>query len=331
MNRLLVTCGPTATGKTRLALHLSKVFNGEVVSSDSRQVYKGMDIGTGKDLPKGARFRISDLRFKNEKIGYYELNRMRIWGYDLVEPKDDFSVSKYVEIAEKIVANIWKRRKLPILVGGSGLYIKGLVDGIPTASIPKNESLRKSLENKNSDELFDLLAQLDPVKAASLNMSDKQNPRRLVRAIEVAFYTSKNPNTSINRFIKSDYEVLFIGLSVPKEILYKRIKKRVFQRVKLGIEDEITKLLTQGIDWGKPAMQSLGYGVWRDYLTHKSTKKEVIEKWIRDEQNYAKRQLTWFKKDSRIRWLDISKMGWEKSVEKTVGEWHNRKSLIFKN
>ena len=142
MNKLLVICGPTSTGKTTLAVDLAKKFNGELISADSRQVYKGMDIGTGKDLPKGAKIKLPWF----QKYGYYELNGVKIWGYDLAAPRHEFNVAQYIKFAERLISDISKRGKTPILVGGTGLYIKAVIDGISTASIPKNNLLRKNLE-----------------------------------------------------------------------------------------------------------------------------------------------------------------------------------------
>src|SRR3989344_2658803 len=191
MIKLLVICGPTATGKTSLALHLSEVFNGEIISADSRQVYRGMDIGTGKDLPVISNYQFPITNLKKQNIGCYKIKGINVWGYDLVKPNEDFSVGQYIAIAENIIENIHDRKKLPIIVGGTGLYIKGIVDGIPTADIPKNMELRKSLENKDTSELYDNLVSLDPAKALSLNKSDSKNPRRLIRAIEVVKYLEK--------------------------------------------------------------------------------------------------------------------------------------------
>jgi tRNA dimethylallyltransferase len=134
-SKLLVICGPTSTGKTILAISLAKKFNGEIVSADSRQVYKGLDIGTGKDLPKNAKIKYLWMK----KFGFYEIKGIKIWGYDLADPRHSFSVSQYLRFAERVISDISKRGKLPILVGGTGLYIKGVVDGIPTAEIPKNK------------------------------------------------------------------------------------------------------------------------------------------------------------------------------------------------
>ena len=326
MKQLLIICGPTGIGKTKLALHLASKFNGELVSADSRQIYRGMDIGTGKDLPVNSKLQIPNYKLGKQSIGFYEIEGVKIWGYDLVDPTEEFSVFRYVTVAEKIIENISSRGKLPILVGGSGLYIKGVVDGIETIAIPRNMSVRKSLAGKNTDELFEILASLDSAKAASLNVSDKKNPRRLIRAIEIAYYKSENPKTSMNRFMKvPKYETLFIGLTAPRDNLDKRIEKRVLKRLNLGIEDEIQKLLKLGINWEDQSMQSLGYRQWRDYLIHKKTKNEIVEKWTKDEQNYAKRQFTWFNKDKRIIWFDVSKKNFRAGVEKLVKEWHNRK------
>jgi len=311
--RLLVICGPTATGKTKLSLHLSKLFGGELVSADSRQVYKEMDIGTGKDLPANSQFTI----FNSQLGGFYEIDGVRIWGYDLISPKKEFSVAQYIKIAERVIEEIWKRGKLPVLVGGTGFYIKGVIDGIGTASIPKNLKLRESFKEKSSSELFEILANMDPVKAASMNTSDRKNPRRLVRAIEIA---SSNFKVQTSKF-KAD--VLFVGVTAPKEVLYRKIEKRVEERLKKGIEEEIIKLLTLGVSWESQAMNSLGYKQWRQFFRDgKRDNQKVIEKWTTDEKNYAKRQIAWFKRDKRVNWFDSSKKNFARDVEKLVGKWY---------
>ena len=230
----IVILGQTATGKSDLAVKIAKKLDGEVISADSRQVYKGMDIGTGKDIPKGFEYkrslrlrqRISNLEFKGDEVGYYSDGVTRVCGYDLVEPTKGFSVSQYISIANKILKDIWKKKKLPILVGGTGLYIKAVVDGIATAEIPRNQELRESLDGKHPEELFELLASLDPLRSALMNASDRKNPRRLVRAIEIAKnkFKFKNQKQSIN--------ALFIGITAAKEILNKRIEHRVEERLK---------------------------------------------------------------------------------------------------
>jgi len=320
MKKLLVVCGPTATGKTSLAIALAKKFNGEVISADSRQVYKGMNIGTGKDLPKN-----SKLEIKNSKLGgSYKVDGVSIRGYDIADPKKGFSVGQYIKIARTIIGNIWARGRLPILVGGTGLYIKGVVNGIPTAHIRPNIKLRKSLANNTKEELFETLATIDPLKAASLNSSDRQNPRRLIRAIEVGLQ-SKQKTVSMNRFMDTGSDVLFIGLAAPKGRLFERIGERVDERIRAGIEKEIKTLLASGVKWGSRAMDSLGYRQWEEYFKKPGeiSKEEVITAWKAEEHKYAKRQMTWFKKDKRIEWFDISRPGFKKSVENLVQKWYS--------
>lgn len=315
MNKLLIICGPTSTGKTLLATLFAKKYNGELISADSRQVYKGMDVGTGKDLPKNPK----PQKQKGHEYGYYKLSNTRIWGYDIADPKKGYSVVSYIKIARGIIKNIWERGKLPILVGGTGLYIKGVVDGIATAQVKPSLKLRKSLENKYSEELFEILATSDPVKAANLNLSDKKNPRRLIRAIEVSLDKSKAKTQSLGL----ESSVLFVGLSAPKDELSRRIEERVQKRVKAGIEKEIKNLISLGVKWGSQSMDSLGYRQWRGYFDGKNTKEEAIESWKAEEKKYAKRQITWFKKDKRINWFDLTSPRFEKSVEKLVRKWYS--------
>lgn len=300
MKKLLVICGPTASGKTSLALHLAKVHKGELLSADSRQVYVGMDIGTGKDKPIG----------------------VPIWGYDITSPTEEFSVSQYLEAANSFVKNIWKRKKLPIVVGGTGLYIKGLTDGIPTSQVPPNKILRAELENKSAKELFELLKIKNPGRAGSMNDSDKKNPRRLVRAIEVS---EQIPNSKLQitntQIIPEDF--LFVGLFAPKEVLNQRIQKRVEDRIAQGLLKEIKNLLDSGVNWDMQSMNTLGYKEWRDFFEGKVTKEQVIKRWMLDEIQYAKRQITWFKKDKRINWFDITKKTWKSEVEILVRKWNN--------
>ena len=311
MRKLLVVCGPTATGKSSLAIFLAKKFKAEIVSADSRQVYKGMDIGTGKELPVGS---------KLWKEGYYKIDGVRVWGYDIADAKKGFSVAQYIKFTRTIIENILNRGKLPILVGGTGLYIKGIVDGIATAQFRPNPKLRKSFSEKTPEELFEILAQVDALKAGSLNSSDRKNPRRLIRAIEVAL---NKPKLKDQR-TELDADTLFVGLYVPKEVLEKRIDLRVDRRIQLGIENEIKSLLLSGVKWGSQAMDSLGYRQWEKYFKNpdKTSYQEAIDRWKTEEHGYAKRQMTWFKKDKRIKWFDVNVPDFEKSVEKLVKIWY---------
>jgi len=320
MKKLLVICGPTSTGKTSLAIEVAKQLNGEIVSADSRQVYKMMSIGTGKDLPRDSRFMIPDSRLG----GYYEIEGVRVWGYDLADPKGEFSVAQYLKIAHRIIDDISKRGTLPILVGGTGLYIKGVIDGIGTASVPKNNKLRKNLEGKSVDELYENLSQLDSLKAGSLNSSDKKNPRRLIRAIEVAQYQlTKKTMPSAHHTIGDSFDVMYIGLTAPKEFIDRKIVKRVIERLDNGIKTEIENLLKNGVSWDNQAMMAMGYGLWRDYFEGDVSEDQILTEWARDEVQYAKRQMVWFKKDDRIKWFDITGPEYPDNVESLIKKWYD--------
>ncbi|KKQ95882.1 MAG: tRNA delta(2)-isopentenylpyrophosphate transferase [Candidatus Woesebacteria bacterium GW2011_GWB1_43_14] len=304
INKLLVICGPTATGKTKLAARLAKKLNGEIISADSRQVYQGFDIGTGKDF---------DL-----------LKEMKFWGYDLVGSREEYSVAQYIKFARKTVENICARGKLPIIIGGTGLYIKGLIDGIETSRIKKNLNLRVTLRDKSAAELFDILESVDIAKARSLNESDKRNPRRLIRAIEIS-KSNLDLRLSNTELTKTNYDLLMIGLGASKGDLNENIKERVIKRVDAGIKEEISGLLKSGVSWDDQSMSSLGYRQWKPYFEGKVGQKEVIDNWIRAERQYAKRQMTWFKRDKRIRWFDVHENSFEKHVEDLVQKWYSVK------
>lgn len=304
MKKVLVVCGPTATGKTFLALKLAKKFNGELISADSRQIYRGLDIGTGKDLRKIPKW-------------------ATVWGYDLAGPKEEFGVSKYIAFANKAIEDIWSRDKIPILVGGTGFYIKGVIDGIPTVDVPRNKKLRERLSEKTSEDLYEMLSQIDAIRAGSLNSSDKRNPRRLVRAVEVATWMIDN-SKKLPKGNEShrDRSVLFIGLCAEKEILFKNIERRVEKRVGAGLEREIRGLLSSGVTWRMQSMSSLGYRQWKDFFKNKKSKEVVIDDWKKEEKRYARRQITWFKKDRRLHWFDITEKKLINNVEILVKKWY---------
>lgn len=319
MQKILVICGPTATGKTSLALILAKKFNGEIVSADSRQVYKGMDIGTGKDLPSHSKFEI-----RNSKLGgFYIVKNIPLWGYDLVDSKKEFSVSQYVKIARRIIEDIKKRNKLPILVGGTGLYIRALIDGIDSVDVPKNDLLRKKLEGKPSEEIFEILKEADSLRASLLNNSDKKNKRRLIRALEIAEFKKLGKKIKVKPCLKNNNDVFFVGLTGNVEILNKNIKARVFQRIENDFLEEIKNLIKDGFLQSPQAVNTLGYKQWLENRSNKGTLEEFVNTWEIAERKYVKRQLTWFKKDTRLQWFDIGNLGFEKMIEKMIQKWYD--------
>jgi len=336
MNKLLIICGPTATGKTQLGINLAKKFNGEIVSADSRQVYKGMDIGTGKDLPK---FSIFNFQFsiKNKfRIGYYKMVGIKVWLYDVAEPDYRFNVADYVECATQVIQDIWQRKKLPILVGGTGFYIKALIDGIETLGVSPDWELREKLRNLEIEKLREILKEIAPERLKEMNESDRNNSRRLIRAIEIA---REIPNSKIqipNKFQIPNFKfenVLFVGLMAPYKVLYERIDRRVEERVKQGIIEEIQKLIEKGYNWENSALgATIGYREWKPYfmnfINSKSgtqslkLREEIIKRWKYNEHGYARRQITWFKKEKRIKWFEISQPDWPVEVVNFVKNWY---------
>ncbi len=329
--KVLVICGPTATGKTKLAVHLIKSlfksagdYLADIISVDSRQVFRRMDIGTGKDLPSGSKLMFPDSYFEKMGIGFYLIEGVRVWGYDLAEPDEEFSVSSYLNKVKLIIKFILGRKKMPVLVGGSGLYLKSLIDGIETIVIPKNEILRERLSSLSIRELFDRLVKINPKKAASLNLSDRNNPRRLIRAIEISQWLLNN-NKSLDDLkvglFNGSTEFLFIGLFAPKEKLSGLIEKRVLERWNSGFKEEVLNLLRNGVPWSCQSMSSIGYKNIRDLLEGIKNEQQFLLEWISDEISYAKRQMTWFKKDKRIKWFNVSE-NFFKEVEEEVLKWY---------
>lgn len=317
MNNLLIVCGPTATGKTNLALKLAKQFQGEIVSCDSRQVYKEMDIVTGKDLPKGIKPEMASVTVKLHLPVYY-LDGIPVWMYDVVLPHEDYSVSHFKQHATEVIADIHKRGKLPILVGGSGLYIDALVYGIETSTIPRNDQLRKQLDNMFVVDLQQMLQSLSPSSWEGLNNSDKNNPRRLIRKIEMLKSGVKEQITTNN------YKTLWLGLSLPKELLEKNIIKRVQQRIEQGALEEVKKIV-QAYTFSVKALDTIGYKEWREFLQNSTdlNYQKAINDWQTHEIQYTKRQMTWFKRKKDIVWLNMSDTDSENIARKHVQTWYN--------
>jgi tRNA dimethylallyltransferase len=334
-SKLLIICGPTSTGKTSLALNLARKFDGEILSADSRQVYIGMDIGTGKDVSSNFQFPISNfqLQIKSDhyQYGYYEIDGVKIWGLDIARPDQDFSVSHFVIYAKTVMADILKRGKLPVVVGGTGLYIKAIIDPPETIDIPQNKELRMNLYKRSLEELKNLLQLENSQKWESMNNSDRNNPRRLIRAIEVAKYLKlKKADTAIpvfsgkkfeNESDKHDYYL--IGLAVDGELLKQKINNRINKRVKQGIVNELKTLQKKGYGWNLSSMQALCYRQWKDYFDKKCGMERVLDKWKKDEIDYAGRQFMWFKKMKNINWFDISDKEYQAKIEESVHEWYN--------
>lgn len=333
MENLLIVCGPTATGKTSLGVKLAKKYSGEIVSADSRQVYQGLDIGTGKDLPKNSKLKTQSAKWRTKlgikklKIGYHEIDEVRVWLYDTVRPDFQFSVADYIDCAEKIIKDIWSRKKLPIVLGGTGFYIKGLLDGIETIGFPPDKSLRKRLAGLTIAELEKELISLAPEKWREMNESDRKNPRRLIRAVEVAG-KRKRKRTKREEFgigLLKPGDILVIGLMSDYQELYRRIDKRVDDRLEEGMIDEIKGLLDRGYNWENSILgATIDYRVWQPYFNKETSLEETVQRWKYAIHAYARRQMTWFKKDKRVSWFEIADKDFFDKVERKVREWYYR-------
>ncbi len=315
--RLLVILGPTATGKTDLGLKLAKKLNGELVACDSRQVYKGLDIGTGKK--PSSKYKVVSIKGGKN---YWEVNGIKIWMYDVADPKIQYTVKDYVGHAEKVIEDITGRGKLPIIVGGTGLYLKALLEGLPNLEIPVDEKLRGKLQQLSVRELQVKLQSLSPACWKKMNESDRQNPRRLLRSIELA---TMNPHVSTIKNLKfkiKNYDLLKIGLTAPRDILKKRIFDRLISRIDQGLIDEGERLYKEELSLERMKGLGLEYGMLAKLLNGEISENQFVNQLSVKIYQYAKRQITWFKKEEDVYWFDITKINYAGEVEKIVARWY---------
>lgn len=273
MRKLLVIVGPTGTGKSALAVELATRMNGEVVSADSRQVYKGTNIGTGK-------------------ITTQEMRGIRHHLLDVASLGRAYTVKQYQRDALRAIRGIWRRGKLPILCGGTGLYIRAVVDGVVFPEVPPNRALRARLEKKTTAELFTLLKKRDPRRAREI---DRHNPRRLIRALEIIEAHGRVPVMSGTPI---DASVLMVGITLPKAELERRTRARIRSWLKRGLLKEVAKIPPARI----PEL-GLVYQWAKRLANGELIQSAFIDGLTRDLMKYVKRQITWFKRDQRIVWL----------------------------
>lgn len=309
--KILVLLGPTASGKSDLAINLAKKFNGEIVNADSRSIYRGMLIGTASPFAQSAK-KVSSFKFQASRIKHHL--------FHFVDPWKTYSVGQYKQDAIKVVNGIIARGKVPILVGGTGLYIWAMVDNLQIPEVPPNLELRKKLELKIKKQglnfLWKQLIRLDPEAAKFVQ---KDNPRRVIRALEVILTTGKK-FSDLRQKGKPLYNALQVGLKIPRQELYKKIDERVDQQIKDGLVEETKRLLKKicysnvlkniGITniWDLSSTTSLGYRQIGMYLRGEALLEEVARILKRDTRRYARRQVTWFKRDKRIKWLSANKI-----------------------
>ncbi len=337
-------------------------FNGEIVSIDSRQVYKEMEIGTGKlplsknpesqtpsskeavgeegqprENPSGwdpETRRVEELASSEgssvvrieKKEGFWIINGVRIHLYDLISPDEELNAVQYARLAADRIEKIWSRGKIPFLVGGAGLYLEILLGMVEVAKIPKNPELREDLGKLSQEDLVARLEDVDPERARTI---DKNSPHRVMRAIEIAVGRSKHGfgelqglesragSSKTVEVLPEGIEPLWIGLNAPREYLYDKIDRRVEKMMEAGLLDEV-KSLVDSYGWNAPALDSIGYIEFKKYFESERKLEEQIQRVKYNSHAYARRQLTWFRRNEDINWLDITDEGFEQEAEKMV-------------
>ncbi len=282
MQKIVCIVGPTASGKTKLGIELCKALNGEVVSADSMQIYKDMDIGTAKPSME-------------------ERNGVPHHLFDIVEADEAYSVSRFVEDADKAIADIASRGKLPVVVGGTGLYIDALIRGGGFAEY--DEEYRKELMAKEPEELFEMLRAVDPKSAERLHIKDI---KRICRALEIYHLSGKTigEHNEMTQQCPPRYDAKIIGLTCEyRQILYDRIEKRVDEMLRMGLLEETKCLLDKGVPEAATSMQAIGYKEIIPALQGKVSLDEAVSLLKQSTRRLAKRQLTWFRRDNRIKWF----------------------------
>lgn len=284
--KIVVIVGPTASGKSDLAVKIAKKFNGEIISADSRQIYRGMDIGTAKPSKK-------------------EMTTIKHYLIDIRNPDQDYSAGQYKKDVVEAIDRIIKSGKLPILVGGTGLYVDAVVKNLEFPEVKENKKLREQLEKEISEKglgyVFKRLVDLDPEAAYIV---DPKNPRRVIRALEIALLSNKKFSEQ-RKSGNPLYNVLEIGINLPLELLRRRIAKRTKQMIKEGLVEEVEELVKKyGPDC--KTFDAIGYREIIDYLKEKISLIETIEQINKNTWHYAKRQMTWFKRNPNINWISES-------------------------
>ena len=297
--RPICIVGSTSSGKTALALKLAKQFDGEIVNADASQIYRGLTVGTGK--PVGT-----------WEDGMFLVDGVRHHVFDVLDPNESCTVTQWKELAQKAVEDITARGKLPIVVGGTGLYVQSLVDDfVPPAVVPQTD-LREKMAHMSLQALQEWLKEVD---LKSYGFIDIKNPRRVQRAIEVAVTTGESFVDQQSKGPKA-LDALQLGIEHAREVLYTRIDEAVEEKLKMGWIEEVKRLLEQGVPMDAPAFQAIGYRDVMVHLQNRMTYPVLVQTIQQATRHYAKRQMTWFKRDARINWIEN-----QAEAEKFVRAW----------
>lgn len=289
LQKLVVILGPTASGKTTWGLRAAKAFDGEIISADSRQIYKMMDIGTAKAAGEWKRVGLRKSYVVDGVIHHL---------IDFLNPGKTFTVAEFRDKAIKYAKLAHKNKRIPFLVGGTGLYISAVVDNFTIPRIPPHKKMRRSLEEKTNEQLMRLLEMLDPDAALAI---DANNKRRIIRALEVTILSGE-PFSKQKKKGEQLFDILEIGIDVPRDKLYARIDARVDAMMEEGLLDEIHMLLRKKYHWDLPSMKGIGYQEFRPYIAGTASLEEAVNSLKKNTHKFARRQLTWFRRDKRIKW-----------------------------
>jgi tRNA dimethylallyltransferase len=305
LKRLVAIVGPTGIGKTRLVIHLARLFNGEIVSADSRQVYRYMDIGTAKPTP-------------------LELAEIPHHLIDIVDPDEDFSLAWYQELAYLAIEDILRRNRLPFLAGGSGLYVKAVLEGWQIPRVSPDRELRynitKRANEKSINELYEELVRVDPDAAAKI---DRRNVRRVIRALEV-YAKAREPFSKLGNKQPPSFDSLIIGLTADRSYLYHMVDRRVDKMMEQGFVQEVKKLMGMGYDLALPAMSGIGYRQAGQIIRGELNSEAAVQKIKTETHRFIRHQYAWFRTDDeKIHWFDVEHQGYSE-VEKTLAEYLKR-------
>jgi tRNA dimethylallyltransferase len=301
--KLLVVAGPTASGKSDIAIRLARRFNGEIISADSRQVYRGLNIGSGKVVRDKVRSKNDEFRSQRKlrhsplESSYFS-SGVRHWMLDVASPKRQYSAGKWKRAAQRAIADIALRGKLPIVCGGTGFWIDALVYDQSLPEVKPEAKLRAKLARLSPVQLYARLRKLDPARAATI---DRHNPVRLIRALEIVLTTGRPVEPQKNG---RPFNALYLAISVPPTTLKKRIEKRLDARLKHGMVSEVRRLHASGISWKRLESFGLEYRWLAHLLQKKITRTEMRDGLLRDIIAYSKRQLTWWRRNPDIVWVN---------------------------
>lgn len=303
MEKVIVVIGPTSVGKTKMGVALAKKLNGEVISGDSMQVYRQMDIGTAK-------------------VTVEEMEGVKHHCIDILDPKDQYSVHDFQQTVRKKITEITSRGHVPIIVGGTGLYIKAALYDYTFSEMENNhDEINEKYKDYTNEQLYDYLKQIDEESAKILHFN---NRRRVLRAIEIYEQTGQKKSEIINEQEHIClYDAYFVGLTLPRELLYKRINLRVDLMMKNGLQEEMESLIKQGLTRENQSMKAIGYKEWFDYFEGKCDLNEVSENIKKHSRQYAKRQYTWFKNQFEVHWYDVCLEDFSKTIEEVYRDLKN--------